>query len=117
MDATEEYEPIHPPDAIKENLDPSKHLGAIVPNSLPKPQTSSPAPPPASISVPQKTTSPTGEPIPEEYVKPPLEEILSLHDFEAVARRSMTRRGWNYYSSGADDEITMVRFLSTKPSN
>jgi L-lactate dehydrogenase (cytochrome) len=38
-----------------------------------------------------------------------LEEVLSLHDFEAVARRTMNRRGWNYYSSGADDEITMVR--------
>ncbi|ORY26168.1 FMN-dependent dehydrogenase-domain-containing protein [Naematelia encephala] len=107
MDATEEYEPIHPPDAIKDNLDPSKHIGQLIPNSLPKPQAASPAPPPASISVPQKTTSATGEPVAEEYVKPPLEEILSLHDFEAVARRTMSRRGWNYYSSGADDEITM----------
>lgn len=40
-------------------------------------------------------------------MKPHLEQILSLHDFEAVARRTMARRGWNYYSSGADDEITL----------
>ncbi|WWD17051.1 hypothetical protein CI109_101488 [Kwoniella shandongensis] len=104
MDATEEYEPIHPPDAIIDNLDPSKHIGALIPSTLPKPANSSPTPAPNSVAVVQKTTSATGE---EEYVKPPLEEILSLHDFEAVARRTMSRRGWNYYSSGADDEITM----------
>ncbi|WVR06812.1 hypothetical protein IAU60_003848 [Kwoniella sp. DSM 27419] len=106
MDATEEYEPIHPPDAIKDNLDPSKHLGALIPGSLPPAPVKADAPPPTSIAVPQKTNSPLagGE---LEYVKPPLEEILSLHDFEAVARRTMGKRGWNYYSSGADDEITM----------
>ncbi|KAK4685865.1 L-lactate dehydrogenase (cytochrome), partial [Tremellales sp. Uapishka_1] len=104
-DATEEYEPIHPPDAITDNLDPSKHLGPLVPNSLPKPVVETQPPPPASVQVPSKASS-DGQTA-EEYVKPPLEEILSLHDFEAVARRSMNRRGWNYYSSGADDEITM----------
>ncbi|KAK8864640.1 hypothetical protein IAR55_001890 [Kwoniella newhampshirensis] len=104
MDATEEYEPIHPPDAIIDNLDPSKHIGALIPSTLPKPTNASPTPAPNSVPVPQKSISATGE---EEYVKPPLEEILSLHDFEAVARRTMSRRGWNYYSSGADDEITM----------
>ncbi|RXK34982.1 L-lactate dehydrogenase (cytochrome) [Tremella mesenterica] len=106
-DATEEYEPIHPPDAIKDNLDPSKHLGPVIPGTLPKPQTISPSPAPAAVQVPQKRAGGTNDTLPEEYVKPSLEEILSLHDFEAVARRTMSRRGWNYYSSGADDEITM----------
>ena len=123
MDATEEYEPIHPPDAIKENLgesisqlsltqqlislvDPSKHLGALVPDTLPNPAASSAsAPPPASVQIPQTSGQPSA---PEEYVKPDIEQMLSLHDFEAVARRTMNRRGWNYYSSGADDEISMV---------
>lgn len=114
MDATEEYEPIHPPDAITDNLgtpmrrepgpqrltvDPSKHLGTLIPNSLPKPAAESPAPAPASVPIPQKTTQASGDPQPEEYVKPDLEQVLSLHDFEAIARRTMTRRGWNYYSS------------------
>lgn len=107
MDATEEYEPIHPPNAISDNLDPSKHIGQLIPNSLPKPQAVSPAPPPASVQVPQKMTGRSSEAQAEEYIKPDIEEILSLHDFEAVARRTMNRRGWNYYSSGADDEITM----------
>ncbi|OXG83823.1 L-lactate dehydrogenase (cytochrome) [Cryptococcus neoformans Gb118] len=104
-DATEEYDPIHPPDAIKDNLDPSKHLGPLIPSTLPveKPTPAS-APPPTSVPVGQTTN---GVSATEEFVKPSLAEILSLHDFEAVARRTMSKRGWNYYSSGADDEITM----------
>jgi L-lactate dehydrogenase (cytochrome) len=106
-DATEEYEPIHPPDAITDNLDPSKHLGTIKPDTMaspPPPQPDASAPPPATVPVGQTSTSPSE---PEEYVKPHIEQILSLHDFEAVARRTMNRRGWNYYSSGADDEVTL----------
>lgn len=41
---------------------------------------------------------------------PPLEAVLNLHDFEAIAQRVMVRTGkkeaWDYYSSGADDELT-----------
>jgi len=106
-DATEEYEPIHPPDAITDNLDPSKHLGSIKPDTMaapPPPQPDASAPPPATVPVGQTSTAPSE---PEEYVKPHIEQILSLHDFEAVARRTMNRRGWNYYSSGADDEVTL----------
>lgn len=39
--------------------------------------------------------------------KPHLETVLSLHDFEAIAKRTMKEKAWAYYSSGADDEITM----------
>lgn len=39
--------------------------------------------------------------------KPPLSECLSLHDFETVAKETMTQAAWAYYSSGADDEVTM----------
>ena len=41
---------------------------------------------------------------------PPLGAILNLHDMEAVAQRVMVAKGkkhaWDYYSSGADDELT-----------
>ncbi|KAJ9455668.1 Cytochrome b2 [Diplonema papillatum] len=41
---------------------------------------------------------------------PPLQAILNLHDFEAIAQRKMELTGkkqaWDYYSSGADDELT-----------
>jgi len=38
---------------------------------------------------------------------PILEQCYNLTDFEAVARRVMKKTAWAYYSSGADDEITM----------
>ena len=41
---------------------------------------------------------------------PPLEAVLNLHDFAAIAQRKMVSSGlkqtWDYYSSGADDELT-----------
>lgn len=85
--------------------EPGKHIGELIPGTLPeeaKAEEAAPAPAPASSSQAVVLAAP------EPYVKPHLGEILSLHDFETVARETMTRRGWNYYSSGADDEITMV---------
>lgn len=38
---------------------------------------------------------------------PILEQCYNLLDFEAVAKHVMKRTAWAYYSSGADDEITM----------
>ena len=39
--------------------------------------------------------------------KPPLSHMLNYFDFEAVAKSQMTQEGWDYYSSGCDDEITL----------
>ncbi|KAK7691835.1 hypothetical protein QCA50_005239 [Cerrena zonata] len=39
--------------------------------------------------------------------RPSLSEILNLHDFEAIARSVMQEKAWAYYSSAADDEITL----------
>jgi len=41
------------------------------------------------------------------YGKPPLDQMLNMMDFEAVARQTMKKEGWGYYSSGGDDEITL----------
>jgi L-lactate dehydrogenase (cytochrome) len=38
---------------------------------------------------------------------PVLDQCYNLMDFEAVARKVMKKTAWAYYSSGADDEITM----------
>ena len=41
---------------------------------------------------------------------PPLKAVLNLHDFEAIAQRVLhgnnKKEAWDYYSSGADDELT-----------
>lgn len=39
--------------------------------------------------------------------RPPIDEILNLHDFEAVAKAVLPPKAWAYYSSGGDDEITI----------
>jgi L-lactate dehydrogenase (cytochrome) len=30
-----------------------------------------------------------------------------LHDFETIAKKVMSDKAWAYYSSAADDEVTM----------
>lgn len=40
-------------------------------------------------------------------LKPDLGKIYNLHDFEFVAKNTMEKTAWAYYSSGADDEIAL----------
>ncbi|KAJ9649463.1 hypothetical protein H2201_004999 [Coniosporium apollinis] len=92
-DASDEYDPIHPPDTLDKYLDKKFHLGEVDMNTV---------------------EQETKEDDPEEQERqerikrmPILEQCYNLMDFEAVARRVMKRTAWAYYSSGADDEITM----------
>ncbi|KAF8891829.1 glyoxylate dehydrogenase [Infundibulicybe gibba] len=92
-DATEAYEPIHPPDAITTNLPIEKHIGAVDPNTIAK--------------VIKEVTEADKQRLALMAARPPLDEILNLHDFEAVARRVLPDKAWAYYSSASDDEITI----------
>ena len=90
-DATETYEPIHPPDTLDKYLDKSKHLGEV---DL------------STVEQDQKEEDPDEQGRQERIKRMPiLEQCYNLMDFEAVARRVMKRTAWAYYSSGADDEI------------
>ncbi|KAJ6538470.1 FMN-dependent dehydrogenase-domain-containing protein [Mycena vulgaris] len=91
-DATQEYEPIHPPDAITTNLPPEKHLGPVEPDTVEK----------VVIEITDE------EKARQERIsnRPPLDEILNLHDFENIAKQVLPEKAWAYYSSAADDEIT-----------
>ncbi|KJX99342.1 mitochondrial cytochrome b2 like protein [Zymoseptoria brevis] len=92
-DATEEYEPIHPPDTLDKYLDKSKHLGEVNMQTVEKEE---------------KEVDPDEvERQKRIKVMPILEQCYNLMDFEAVARTVMKKTAWAYYSSGADDEITM----------
>ncbi|KAJ7639200.1 FMN-dependent dehydrogenase-domain-containing protein [Roridomyces roridus] len=91
-DATQEYEPIHPPDAITNNLPPEKHLGPVEPDTVEKVV--------VEITDEEKARQERMD------SRPPLTEILNLHDFESIARQVLTDKAWAYYSSAADDEIT-----------
>lgn len=90
-DATEEFDPIHPPDTLDKYLDKSKHLGEVDM---------------ATVEQEEKAVDPE-ETDRQERIKrmPPLAACYNLMDFEAVARRVMKKTAWAYYSSGADDEI------------
>lgn len=130
-DATKKFDPIHPPDTLDKYLPEAKHLGQLE-GSEPSPKkATSKAAPKKSVAPPPP---PTPEPEPEdddsdsdsdddddddendpdeikrlEYVenKPPLSQMYNLLDFEHVASKVMTKTAWAYYSSGADDEISL----------
>lgn len=90
-DATEQYDPIHPPDTLDKYLDQSKHLGEVDMSSVEKEE---------KEDDPEEIER-------QERIKqmPILEQCYNLMDFEAVARHVMKKTAWAYYSSGADDEI------------
>lgn len=92
-DATEAYEPIHPPDAITTNLPKEKHLGEVDPATV--------------VKVVKQVTEEDLRREAAMAARPGLDEILNLHDFEAVARKVLSPKAWAYYSSAADDEITI----------
>lgn len=97
-DATEEFEPIHPPDTLDKYLDRSKHLGKVDMGTVQKEE---------KADDPEEIER-------QERIKwmPMLEQCFNLMDFEAVARRVMKKTAWAYYSSGADDEIVRCRLLT-----
>ncbi|KAI0302340.1 hypothetical protein B0F90DRAFT_1714063 [Multifurca ochricompacta] len=91
-DATQEYEPIHPPSAIIDNLPPERHLGPVEEGTVEK--------------VEVRITDEEKARLQRVEARPPLSEILNLHDFEAIGRLTMPEKAWAYYSSASDDEIT-----------
>lgn len=92
-DATEEFDPIHPPDTLDKYLDKKFHLGEVDM---------------ATVQQEEKVEEPD-ELARQERIKnmPGIERCYNLLDFEAVAKQVMKKTAWAYYSSGADDEITL----------
>ncbi|KAF8841744.1 glyoxylate dehydrogenase [Paxillus ammoniavirescens] len=96
-DATEAYDPIHPPDAITTHLPKNKHLGAVDPTTV--------------IKTKKEVTAEELRRQELMAARPSLDEIVNLHDFEAsgvaVAKAILPAKAWAYYSSASDDEITI----------
>ena len=62
----------------------------------------------ATVALEEKRADPSEEARLERIKHmPPLENCYNLSDFEFVAKQVMKGIAWGYYSSGADDEITM----------
>uniref|UniRef100_L2FT11 Mitochondrial cytochrome n=1 Tax=Colletotrichum fructicola (strain Nara gc5) TaxID=1213859 RepID=L2FT11_COLFN len=90
-DATEEFDPIHPPDTLDKYLEQSKHLGPVDMTSV--------------VAEEKEEDPEEAERLERVEQKPLLSQCYNLMDFEAVARRIMKKTAWGYYSSAADDEI------------
>lgn len=116
-DATKKFDPIHPPDTLDKYLPAEKHLGALEGGAAPPPKKKAapePTPPQSEAEPEAEADDDDEEDDPEEikrleYVenKPPLSQMYNLLDFEHVASKVMTKTAWAYYSSGADDEISL----------
>jgi L-lactate dehydrogenase (cytochrome) len=64
-----------------------------------------PAAPPAAAAPAASASAPAALAAPGP--KPSLESCINVFDFEAIASSLVSEAGWAYYSSGADDEITL----------
>ncbi|KAG2186716.1 hypothetical protein INT44_002942 [Umbelopsis vinacea] len=93
QDATDAFDPIHPPDIIDRYLSAEACMGEINEEELEATE--------KVETEEQKQTRIAHE------NKPNLDEMLNSFDFEGVAKSVLKPEAWAYYSSGADDEITL----------
>ena len=108
-DATALFAPIHPKDITERLLPPEACIGivdvsTVVPDDIVAGKESAP---PRGNQVANNTDKNDNNNHAGIYVKPTIDKILNIYDFESVAANTMTEEGWGYYSSGADDEITL----------
>lgn len=89
-DVLEIFNKIHPPHFLTKHLSAEAHVGKVEEN--------------ATIEIARE---PEDEEEQNESGVPPLSEIFNIHEFESLARRTLTMRAWYYYSSGASDEFTL----------
>lgn len=90
-DATEEYDPIHPPGVLEETLPSSAMLGEVDPSTHP-----------AKESNKQKTKAESSQISP----LPDLDALLNLADIEQAATSLISRKAWAYYYSASDDLLS-----------
>lgn len=95
QDATEAYDTVHNPELASSMLPAESCLGDLEPNSLLAEKEGL-----AQAEIPRKTQAP-------EPAFPPLTSMLKVADFEKVAESFLSPAGWAYYSSGAEDEISL----------
>jgi isopentenyl diphosphate isomerase/L-lactate dehydrogenase-like FMN-dependent dehydrogenase len=88
QDATEAYDPVHPPGTLEENLKPSAKLGRIDKATFLKQKAE-------STDQSQSNDGPVN-----------LENLLNLDEIEEVATRKISKKAWAYYYSASDDLVS-----------
>ncbi|KAE8331433.1 FMN-dependent dehydrogenase-domain-containing protein [Aspergillus sergii] len=99
QDATVEYDLIHPPRMVENELPPEKHLGPVAKSCNLSPKCLAPA----KMEPSMESTADEG---------PPLSQMIGLNDFEAAAKYKLTGRAWVYYSSSAESMRTYTNNLA-----
>lgn len=94
-DATEDYDPVHPPGTLEENLKPEAKLGTVSEESLEKLQPNS-----SSSSTPAEG---------DQEAPLPMEAMLNMDDIEKEATKKISNKAWSYYYSASDDLISKTR--------
>ncbi|KAK3392922.1 FMN-dependent dehydrogenase-domain-containing protein [Podospora didyma] len=90
-DATEDFDPVHPPGTLEENLKPEAKLGIIDAESLTRLQ---------EKERPQQAAK-KGDG--GKQAPPPLHTLLNLDEIEAAAKTQVSKKCWAYYFSAGDD--------------
>ncbi|KAF8528928.1 FMN-dependent dehydrogenase-domain-containing protein [Hysterangium stoloniferum] len=93
-DASEAFDPIHPPGVIDAQLPKEKHLGVVNEKQM------------KLKKVAQKTMEELRMEL-EQRNKPPISKMHNVFDLENVARKVLSTKALGYYSSASDDEVTM----------
>lgn len=98
-DATEEYDPIHPPGTIEENLKPEAKLGRVNPESLAQANAASAA----GSNTSQVSAGDSASSAVQKYTPPPLDHLLNLDEIAEVAQKLVPAKCRAYYYSASDD--------------
>ncbi|KAH0548654.1 hypothetical protein GP486_007803 [Trichoglossum hirsutum] len=88
-DATQTYNEVHTISLLPRTLTTSKLVGKLDPSTIDAAQ------PPTQRPTAQES----------DQSKPPLTSVISPHDFEAIARGTLSKKAWAFYSSAATDLI------------
>ena len=103
------FNAVHPKDIVQRLLSPEACVG-IVDESTVDPAkhiVAAEQKAPSRVLQQASVSSAINNQLVQAWEKPPIDAMLNTFDFENVAAQTMTEEGWGYYSSGADDEITL----------
>ncbi|KAG6008975.1 hypothetical protein E4U21_003527 [Claviceps maximensis] len=112
-DATQDYDPVHPPGTLEENLRPEARLGSIHPEMTSERAsestlqgTSESTSQGTSQDTSQSTSQDTSQSAVTTDPRPPLASLFNLDEIEAEATKRMSRKAWAYYFSASDDLVS-----------
>jgi isopentenyl diphosphate isomerase/L-lactate dehydrogenase-like FMN-dependent dehydrogenase len=101
QDATAEFDPIHPPGTLEENLPLSALLGSVDVTTLPKVATSK-----SSEVVPSWRPTAIAAVTADRAIPSSVAACLNLDDIENLATSKISHKAWAYYFSAGDDLYT-----------